>query len=342
MFETFGKKPTGERLKKIESAVNYKNGHFQNIEPTEMLVNSSYYKILKEYFNKPKSVAPSSALPTIKTDLKNLHYDKPVVIWFGHSSYLINYKGFTILVDPVFGGSASPFSFMIKAFKGTGIVNVADLPEIDVLLLTHDHYDHLDHKTVKQLNTKVKRIVTSLGVGSHLEYWGISKEKITELNWWDKAVINTDVSFTATPARHFSARGLVRSKTLWSAFVLELFGYRLFLGGDSGYDKQFKIIGEKFGGFDLAFLEMGQYNVSWPYMHMMPEQTVQAAIDLNAKVLLPVHWGKFALAYHPWNEPPTRVTIAAKELNQPIVIPMIGQPYIIGEPFEQKEWWDTE
>ena len=111
MFETFGKKPTGERLKKIESAVNYKNGHFQNIEPTEMLVNSSYYKILKEYFNKPKSVAPSSALPTIKTDLKNLHYDKPVVIWFGHSSYLINYKGFTILVDPVFGGSASPFRF---------------------------------------------------------------------------------------------------------------------------------------------------------------------------------------------------------------------------------------
>jgi L-ascorbate metabolism protein UlaG (beta-lactamase superfamily) len=342
MFETFGKRSTGERLKRIEHSVNYKEGSFQNIEPTPMLVNTSWFKLIKDLFNKPKNVSPAQHLPNVKTDLKQLPADKPVVIWFGHSSYLISYNGFTILVDPVFSGSASPFSFMVKAFKGANDFTVADLPAIDVLLLTHDHYDHLDHRTIKKLNSKTKQIITSLGVGSHLEYWGIPKEKITELDWWDTATINTDVTFTAAPARHFSGRGLTRGKTFWSSFILNLFGYRLFLGGDSGYDKQFELIGKKFGSFDLAILETGQYNVSWPFIHMMPEQAVQAAKDLNAKVLLPVHWSKFALAYHPWNEPPERVTVAAKDLHQQVVIPMIGQPYIIGEAFEQQAWWNVE
>lgn len=340
-LKVFGRKPTGNRLKRIMASPNYKLGAFQNLEPTEVLrKEASFLKVLKESANRPKTTFPSKPMPTIKTDLLTINGETPTIVWFGHSSYFIRSKSFTILVDPVFSGHASPVSLFAKAFKGADVYTVKDFKAIDILLITHDHYDHLDYKTIMQLKPKVKRIITSLGVGEHLEYWGFDPEIITELDWWESINITTGIDFTATPARHFSGRGIKRATSLWSSFVLDLNKYRLFLGGDSGYGTHFETIGKKFGPFDLAILENGQYGHNWPHIHTMPEETVLAAQHLKAKVLLPVHWGKFALATHPWNEPIKRLMVAANKAQLAFVTPKIGEPYVIGEEMALNDWWE--
>lgn len=339
---TIGKTPSGERLSRILESPNYKNGVFQNIEHTLINPDASIVKLILDFYKKPKTVVPGKELPYEKTDLQNLKYDKPTIIWFGHSSYLINSNGFTILVDPVFSGNASPVKFFGKSFLGADNYKAEDFPAIDLLVITHDHYDHLDYETIVKLKGKVKKVVTSLGVGAHLEYWGIDKSIIIELDWWEESKIQTNIEITATPARHFSGRGIARAKALWSSFALKLHGFSIFIGGDSGYDSQFKIIGKKFNGFDLALLECGQYGINWPYIHMSPEETAQAAKDLNAKTLFPVHWAKFVLSIHAWNEPIKRLISAAKKENQPLVTPRIGQPYSIGQEFDQEAWWNFD
>jgi L-ascorbate metabolism protein UlaG (beta-lactamase superfamily) len=340
-LSVYGKLPSGERLIRIKSSTNYQHGSFQNQSKTNALAeDASFFKTLKEFLHKPKTVSPNKVLPAVKTDLKNLHSQKPLLVWFGHSSYLLKINDITILVDPVFSGNAAPLSFMVKSFKGSDVYSVNDFPKIDILLITHDHYDHLDHKTILGLKSKIKKVVCSLGVGSHLESWGINKKIINELDWWETFEEN-GLTFTATPSRHFSGRGIKRGQTLWSSFVLQSKHYSIFLGGDSGYDSHFRTIGEKFGPFDLAILESGQYNRMWPHIHMMPEETVQAAVDLKAKVLLPVHWGKFVLAMHPWTEPVERVLVKAAELSVKVVTPLIGEPMAVGENFETKRWWQT-
>ena len=340
-IKPFGKNPSGERLDRIRKSPNYKNDAFSNLSATSMMAeDTSMWRNMKDFFNKPKNNIPSQPIPTIKTDLKSLAPDFPSVVWFGHSSYLIRLNGKNILIDPVFSNNASPVSFMIPAFEGANAYTANDMPEIDLLILTHDHYDHLDYKTIMALNPKVKQIFCSLGVGSHLEYWGIDTGMITEFDWWDTHAFTNDIHFTATPARHFTGRGLKRAKTLWSSFVLKSPNYSLFIGGDSGYGEHFKTIGEKFGPFDLVMLESGQYNKAWPYIHMMPEQTVQAAHDLKAHTLFPVHWGKFALAMHDWNEPIKRVLKKAAELSMPVTTPLIGEPVLVNAHYPNKTWWE--
>lgn len=348
LLPVFGKKPTGERLKRIEGSPQYAEGRFQNGVPTEVtLKDTSILKMLREYRNRPKDTAPPSSLPSVRTDLRYLSADAPVIVWFGHSSYFIKVKGFTILVDPVFSGNASPVSFFAKAFPGADVYSVEDLPDIDLVLLTHDHYDHLDYKTIMQLGVKAQHFYTSLGVGSHLEYWGISPEKITELDWWETTRIDgraqripETITLTATPGRHFSGRGFTRAHTLWSSFVLKIDGYSLFLGGDSGYGEHFKAIGDQYGPFDIAILEAGQYGKNWPYIHMLPEQTVEAAKDLRAKALLPVHWAKFTLALHPWNEPIRRVVDSIAGSGLALATPLIGEPVPVKGPYPDSKWWN--
>ena len=327
MFRILGKSPSGKRLERIKNSPNYKNGAFQNIEPTEaILKDASMPKMLKEiFFNRPANLSPAIDVTAFKIDLTKLSDTKSSIVWFGHSSYYINHHGFKILVDPVLSGHASPFSSMVKAFKGADIYKAEDIPEIDLLLITHDHYDHLDYKVVLKLKHKFKKVLTALGVGSHLEYWGIDSNKIVELDWWESYRANENIEFTSTPSRHFSGRTLKRANTLWSSFVLDLGNKKIFLGGDSGYDSQFKKIGEKYGPFELAILDCAQYGANWPYIHMVPEQTTQAALDLQAKVLLPVHWGKFALANHPWTEPIERINKSAEFLKVFVNVPVIGQ-----------------
>jgi len=300
----------------------------------------SYWKMLKEFIHKNKNTAPPGKLPSVKTDLVNLNSSKPVIVWFGHSSYFIRIENKNFLIDPVFSGNAAPLSFMIKAFPGSNIYQPEDLPAIDYLILTHDHYDHLDFKTVRKLRNKVNNIYCSLGVSSHFKYWGFDINKITEMDWWGSIQLDENISLTAAPARHFSGRGIKRGQTFWSSFILKTKDHNLYLGGDSGYDSHFKEIGDKYGPFDIAILEAGQYNTMWPYIHMMPEETVQAAVDLKAKSLLPVHWGKFTLALHAWDEPIKRVTEKAQSLNMKVYTPKIGQPLILGDSFQSENWWD--
>ena len=336
----YGKLPSGERLRKIKNSVHYKNGSFQNLSKTNaMAEDASFFKTMREFLHKNKNVKPSQALPFVKTDLKKIKSDQPIVVWFGHSSYLLKIKGFTILVDPVFSGNAAPVSFMVKSFAGSNEYKVEDFPKIDILLITHDHYDHLDYKTILKLKGKINKVICPLGVGSHLEHWGIDRKMINELDWWE-TFEDDDLVLTAAPGRHFSGRGIKRGQSLWSSFILKTKTDILFLGGDSGYDSHFKEIGERFGPFDLAVLESGQYNISWPNIHMMPEETVQAAIDLKAKVLLPVHWGKFTLAMHAWDEPIKRVLKKAEELNVKVTTPKIGEPLTLGEIFPSERWWE--
>ncbi len=340
-YKALGKIPSEDLIKEIEQSQHYIRGSFMNMEPTSLNPeNASFFKILGSWLNKPKSTTPSEELPYIETDLKSLKAEKPIVVWFGHSSYFLRIGDFKILVDPVFSGNAAPVNFFAKAFPGADNYSAEDFPEIDLLVLTHDHYDHLDYETIKNLHFKVHKIVTSLGVSSHLEYWGVSASKITELDWWQENQVSENVKITATPSRHFSGRGLNRLKTFWSSFVLEINDYRIFIGGDSGYDHQFYEIGERFGSFDIAFLECGQYGKYWPNIHMFPEQTVKAAQDLNTDLLFPVHWAKFQLSTHPWDEPIKRMTREAHKKGLKYVSPKIGQVFTLGEDFQQEEWWN--
>ena len=264
--------------------------------------------------------------------------DKPVIVWFGHSSYFIKIQNSTFLIDPVFSGNAAPVSCMVKSFEGSDIYTTDDFPGIDYLVLTHDHYDHLDYKTILKLKPKINNIFCSLGIASHLIYWGFDEKIITEMDWWQTNKLGDEMFLTAAPSRHFSGRGLKRYKTLWSSFILQTGSHNLYLGGDSGYDAHFKEIGEKYGPFDIAMIECGQYNTAWPFIHMMPEETAQAAADLKAKVLLPVHWGKFTLALHAWNEPVKRL-LKGPGVAYKVTTPMIGEPVILDEVYPEKHWW---
>lgn len=343
----FGATSTGKRLRRIKDSKNFNGKVFLNEEITEVNSGgSNMFEIFKKFFfDKDPHREPQKPLPTIKpTFLPPPTDDSYRIVWFGHSSYLLQIAGKNILLDPVFSERTSPFQFIgTKRFKGTDIVSAKDLPEIDLLIQTHDHYDHLDYQTITQLKGKIKQVVAPLGVAAHLERWGIDAEKITELDWWESYQVFDDLKLTATTARHFSGRRITnRATTLWTAYILETPHKKIYLGGDSGYGKHFKEIGEKFGPFDLSILECGQYNEWWKNIHMMPEETVQAHLDLKSKVLLPVHWGKFSLAFHAWQEPIQRLTAKAKTENVAVITPKIGETVYSDKPQEvQNAWWEA-
>lgn len=342
MIQSFGKLPSGRRLERIRKSVQYREGNFHNIQETQMLSEeASYPKMIANYFKKIEGREPSTALPSVKTDLKSIPATYPVIVWFGHSSYLIKIGGKNILVDPVFSNYASPLEFLgKKGYPITHPYSVDDLPDLDVVILTHDHYDHLDYVTIQKIKSRTKLFYASLGVGEHLVHWGIEENSIVELDWWEQVNIAYGLDIIATPARHFSGRLFKRNQALWSSFVLKTHTHTLFLGGDSGYDTSFKTIGEKYGPFDLAILECGQYNTMWPYIHMMPEETAQASVDLKAKVFMPVHWGKFTLAMHSWKDPIERVVKKAKELNAEVTTPRIGEMVVLDHPLPNEKWWE--
>jgi L-ascorbate metabolism protein UlaG (beta-lactamase superfamily) len=338
----FGKAPSGKRLERIKLSPNYRNGRFQNLSPTPQLTEG--YSMLKVLFNffikRVENRKPLRSIPFIKTDLKSLPVAKNFLIWFGHSSYLLRLEGKTFLVDPVLSGYASPFSRMNKAFNGASSYSADDLPFVDYLLITHDHYDHLDYETIKKLKGKAGTVVTALGVGEHFEKWGFPSSQIIEKDWWDNIALENGLTLHLTPARHFSGRKLQRNNTLWTSFVLQTPSKKFFIGGDSGYDNHFAEIGKWFGGFDLAILENGQYNEAWRYIHTLPEEVLKAGKELGAKRIFPVHSGKFDLGGHAWNEPLIRITELNHDSKFPLVTPLIGEVVDldnIKQTFE--EWW---
>jgi L-ascorbate metabolism protein UlaG (beta-lactamase superfamily) len=336
----FGKHPEGARLERIKNSPNWKDGEFQNQSFTPALTEGvSYYKVMKEFFfDKKIDLKPSDTIPNVKENLLAKSKTEDYMVWFGHSSYLMQLEGKTFLVDPVFSGNASPVSFTTKAFVGANNYDVNDLPEIDYLLISHDHWDHLDYETVLALKSKVKHIVCPLGVGAHLEHWGFDMTKVSEQDWYETVKLPENVTIHLMPARHFSGRGFKRNQSLWTSYVLEIGEKRIFIGGDSGYDKHFKEIGEKFRSFDLAILENVQYDKSWKYIHMMPEEVLQAAKKLHTKMLFPVHNSKFTLGNHPWYEPMERIS---KEKSQDfkLITPMIGQTFSPTDTTQQFDFW---
>ena len=333
--DVFGRQPDTSAF---TGSSNFFDKSFQNQSPTPMMTkDANYWKLMREIFNKPKSNTPSEIIQSVKTDLKNLSVVDDSLIWFGHSSYLLTIGGKRILVDPVFY-KASPVSFFGKPYKMTYQYLPKDFPDIDLLVITHDHYDHLDHRAVCELKPKVKSVITSKGVDGHLKLWGYKAEQIIALNWNDKAIIEGN-EFICVPARHFSGRKFKRGQTLWSSFVLNTPSAKIYLGGDSGYDTHFKEIGEKYGPFDLAILECGQYGRYWPVSHMLPEETLQASKDLKAKALLPVHWGKFSLSSHPWTEPVERLLIANADEAQVVFTPQIGEVLELSSENKTVKWW---
>jgi L-ascorbate metabolism protein UlaG (beta-lactamase superfamily) len=329
MVKSLGRNPRGDALNRLQALPNADNG------ANKVKGGNAF----KTFFNRPETVIPPKPVPWVKTNVKNLVAVKPTVVWFGHSSVLIKSQSGNVLIDPVFSNHAGPIPGMIKAFKGTMHYQAEDMPTIDVLLISHDHYDHLDYRTVTKLKNRIKKVVVPMGVGSHFIYWGFDPKNIIELNWDQSYALPGGLKITATPARHRSNRTFAEKKTLWASYVIKTGGYSLFYSGDGGYGSHFKQIGQQYGPFNLALMECGQYNNAWLHHHMLPAQTAQAAADLQAHMIQPVHWAKFAESAHPWNEPVNLLLPAAQALHIPVSVPRIGEPYTIGSEAKSAVWW---
>lgn len=283
---------------------------------------------------------PAKKMPEVKPDLKAFvkKSNETKFIWLGHSTFLVNLKGKIILFDPVFSGHASPVSFAIKRFQPP-VIGLEDLPEIDFVIISHDHYDHLDMDSIKFFKDKKTKFFAPLGVPSHLMFWGIKKENIHELDWW-QSVKYGDLEFVCTPSQHFSGRSPDGNVTLWSSWVVKSDEKRIFYSGDTGYDTHFKAIGKKYGPFEVAFMENGQYNKAWEDVHMLPEQTVRAFQDLKGENLVSVHWGMFDLSIHSWYEPIERVSALAEKEKINHLTPKLGEMVTMGANLKKPEkWW---
>lgn len=324
---SFGRLPRGERLSRIEKSPHYRDGKFWNLSATPLMTSNNGGRIrgmIDFLFRDKTGIVPSEPIPAMETDLGALDRHRDLAIWFGHSSYLIQIDGKRLLVDPVFD-KAAPVAFANRPFLGTEIYSAEDMPDIDYLIISHDHWDHLDHATVRELEGRVGKVICGLGVGEHFEYWGYPKEKIVELDWQERAALGDGFAVHCLPARHFSGRGLVSDKALWASFLVESPARKIYVGGDGGYDTHFADIGQRFGEIDLAILENGQYNEDWKYIHLMPEYLAQAARDLNARVILTVHHSKYALSTHPWEAPVKHAKKLADE-GLRVLLPKIGEP----------------
>ncbi|PZX20409.1 L-ascorbate metabolism protein UlaG (beta-lactamase superfamily) [Breznakibacter xylanolyticus] len=322
----FGQLPEGERLERIRKSPHYDGQQFMNLSPTPAFAeDASVWKTMVEFFIKgnPRR-EPDAPVPSVKIDLRGLHKATDCFVWLGHGAYYFQSGGRRFLVDPVLSDHASPVSFTTRSFPGSDVYQPDDLPDIDYLLITHDHWDHLDFATLRTLRPRIGKVITGLGVGAHLEHWGFSPEQIIEGDWYDGYELESGFKVVLTPARHFSGRLFKRNQTLWVSFVVKTPTLNLFLSGDGGYDSHFEAIGREHGPFDYAVLECGQYNESWRYIHMMPHQVIKAAIELQTACFVPVHWGKFQLANHDWDEPIRRVSAMAVEQSLPMISPVIG------------------
>lgn len=345
-YPPFGKQvPRAQRIQ-FQQLSNFKHRRFLNQTPTSMSMGAAdFMSILKDYLYGNPNRNPASPLPMKPVDPASIPQKEGIrVTWFGHSALMLEMEGSTVLLDPMFGKSPSPLPVLGNQRYSKDIpINLEELPVIDAVIFSHDHYDHLDYDSVRKLKGKVRHFYVPLGLGSHLQRWGIPKENITEHNWWDSSALD-GLQLVCTPARHFSGRSLFdRDSTLWSSWVIIGRESRVYFSGDSGYGPHFREIGEKYGPFDVTFMECGQYDKRWAHIHMMPEETVQAHLDVRGRRLLPIHWAGFTLAFHDWNEPVERVIRAARQKQVDIVTPRIGEPVTLSssvfDPDTSSVWW---
>ena len=286
---------------------------------------------------KPKGALPLAAMPAYRSQ----EADGARVTWFGHSALLVEIEGKVLLLDPMLGRAPSPVPlFGSKRYGGRLPVEIEELPPIDAVLLSHDHYDHLDAGSIRRLKEKVGRFFVPLGVGSHLIRWGVDPGKVEEHDWWEEFSF-AGLTLACTPARHFSGRSLTdRNSTLWCSWVIGGQQTKIYFSGDSGYGPHFAEIGEKYGPFDLTLMECGQYDERWAAIHMMPEETVQAHVDVRGDVMIPIHWAAFTLSLHDWTDPVERALKAAQEKGVRVATPKIGETVTVGdEDYPTTAWW---
>lgn len=335
--------PKGEHAQKIAQSPNYdpETNRFVNRNQAEydkMLDSFDYPALMKKQIFGKEVREPFQQLPQEKPNIeKFLASENLVYHWLGHSTILLRFDEQTLLIDPVFT-NAAPISWAVQRFQEP-VLSMDELPEIDLILISHDHYDHLDRKSIKHFRDKKTKFIVPLGLSSHLIGWGIPEERITELDWWDELEFQ-GLQIACTPSQHFSGRlGPRGNTTLWSSWVVMGKDERFYFSGDSGYDIHFQKIGEKYGPFDVAFMEAGQYNAIWPMSHMFPEESVQASEDLSAKKIQPIHWGMFVLSTHDWFEPAERMAKAAEEKDLNLITPIIGEEVVVSEEQKFEQWW---
>ena len=341
---SFGGDVNEEQRLQYAKSENYENGTFINKQ--RVTLDMSFSQTLsiarKFFFTKVRNGRPKGDLAVQKIDSALIaDYHSPTrFIWFGHSTFLLQMNNKNILIDPMFGDVPAPHPLLgEKRFNKELPIEIEKLPKIDAVIISHDHYDHLDYGSIKKLIDKVDMFYTPLGVSVHLIEWGVDKESIIELDWWEETNYE-DLTFRCTPAQHFSGRKLSnRQSTLWSSWIIQSDKENIYFSGDSGYGPHFKEIGEKYGPFDFAMMECGQYNEMWPEIHMFPEETAQAGLDVRAKQIMPIHWGAFKLAMHEWTDPIERVISKAQELQIPVVAPEIGQPFLIEKINSNENFW---
>lgn len=338
----FGALPEGKRLELVKSSPHYKDGRFRNlVERPTITKGYSIPEVLYEtLFTKFPNRSPIDSLPSIKTNLKTLASSENAYVWFGHSSFFLQLDGVKILVDPVFSGKASPIPGSVTAYKGSNIYTVNDLPNIDYLLLSHDHYDHLDYETIKALQYKVKFVICGLGNGAHFERWGYTPKQIIEKDWYESINVKSGFKILTESTHHDSGRGFKSGQALWLSFFIQTPSMNIYYSGDGGRDDRFKSIGSKYGKIDWAIMECGQYNKAWQSVHELPEEVALATKELGARNLLPVHNSKFTLANHPWKEPLEKISALSQNQSYRLATPMIGELVHLDQKDQQfKEWW---
>ncbi|MER5400845.1 MBL fold metallo-hydrolase [Streptomyces sp. NPDC002599] len=358
----FGADPAGARMRRIRNSPNFADGVFQNPETARTRPDGSMVEFAKVYFRSEERAhrSPVGTVPVHATTLADLARPAATglrLTWMGHSSVLAEIDGHRVLFDPVWGERCSPFAFAGPKRLHPVPLPLAALGTVDVVVISHDHYDHLDMPTIKALGGTDTVFAVPLGVGAHLEHWGVPADRIRELDWHESTRVG-GITLTATPARHFCGRGLRNTQhTLWASWVAEGDEHRIYHSGDTGYFQGFKDIGAAHGPFDATMIQIGAYSDFWPKdhndpnpvpgfwpdIHMSPVQGVQAHLDLQGGkphgVLLPIHWGTFNLAFHPWAEPGEWTMTAAKAVGQGVALPVPGQPFEPAGDLPAEPWW---
>lgn len=343
MMQQMGAGISAADLIRYRQSSNWKDGKFQNLETTIMELKAQKIPgLIYQQFFTNGGRRPSQVWELPQFDYNQFLNPEGGVgfVWFGHSALLLNIRGYIIFIDPMMGGNAAPISpFPVPRFTGSLLSIIDQLPPIDLILISHDHYDHLDFHSIQKLRSKSNSYVTALGVGRHLKKWGIAAEHIHEMDWWDDKEVG-NIKITYTPGRHFSGRGLTdRAKSLWGGWVIQTNKEKIWFSGDSGYGSHFAEIGKQLGPFDLGFIECGQYNPMWHQIHMYPEESVAAALEAGVQKAMPVHWGSFALALHHWKEPVDRFVEEAQKRRLDFVVPRQGE-VIKQDSFLHEDWWN--
>lgn len=337
-----GAQPSGIRAV-ADRSPNYRDGVFVNLEPASLfsMDREQQRLILREIIGGRAATRPAAAIPLATPEPRTFdtRAGQIAVSWFGHATALLEIDGYRILTDPVWSDRCSPSDVIGPGRMHPPPVPLEALPAVDAIVISHDHYDHLDIDTIIALaHSQWAPFVVPLGVGAHLRNWGIPDERIIELDWNEHAQVD-ELTLICAPARHFSGRFLNRNSTLWASWVIVGPSHRAYFAGDTGYAKSFAQIGAEHGPFDVTLMPVGAYNRAWPDIHMNPEEAVQAHVDVNGRLLVPIHWCTFRLAPHPWAEPIERLLAAADAAHVQVVVPKPGERVDAEAPGEFEPWW---